>query len=78
MVHKSSESGAEIDTVLCVDHERRYFVKSTGTTLFGRTIYHERWRRVSNVSKKKTTETNIPAVVDQFYGAASRIDRHNR
>lgn len=67
MVQKISESGGEIVTVLWVDPERRYLVKTTGTTLPVHTIYREWWIRVGNVSKKKMTEKNIPEVVEQYY-----------
>ena len=78
MVCKSTNGGKDMMSLLWVDRERRYFIATTGSTLPGQTIYRERWRRIGNATKKVITETRITDVCQQYYSAASQIDRHNR
>lgn len=71
MIHKSSESVVEIDSVSCPDREREYFVATTGTTLNCQTIYRERWGRAGNVSKKTKFWNNT---TQQRHGLLCTID----
>lgn len=78
MCHHNDTCDLHIGAVLWVDRERRYFVATCGTALPGTTIYRERWRRVDNVSRVTTTQTEIPSVAETYYSAAAQVDHHNR
>lgn len=78
MTHHSDTCELDIGAVLWEDRERRYFVTTCEITRPGIAIYRERWRRVENVSRVTTTETQVPKVSETYYDEASQIDRHNR
>ena len=61
-----------------VDRNRRYFVSTAGTTLPGNSAEGMRLREVQGGAQQVYLEVKIPEVVETYYSAASRIDRHNR
>lgn len=63
--------------MLWVDRERRYLFTTTVTNLQSGTMYIARWMRSCNLSKKNTTETNLPEDVEPYYATSSRIYLHN-
>ena len=78
MLCKSDNGGKDMMALLWVDREKRYFIATANSRHPRQMIYHERWRRVGNVTKKAITETRITDAFQTYFSAASQIDRHNR
>lgn len=62
-----------------IDRTRRIFVSTAGTSDNGGVQQRVRWRQsVEDVPFQDLIEVDMPKVVQNYYEAASRIDRHNR
>ncbi len=75
---KAEKDGIQFCAVAWLDHERRYFISTTGTTNPGSPIVRNKWREIAGEARRIVTETECPEMIQDYYSVCSRIDRHNR
>lgn len=75
---KSQNASFKLMAICWVDRNRRCFISSAGSSVNGPPVVRKRWQEGSEGAELRTITTNIPLAVNDYYGAAGIIDRHNR